>query len=527
MNKKTTFKILTMGFASSFMLALIASSGLKASIPVYADNGKTRVEVTSGGSTQVYEYDNVGTAWDNAISRANSTDDVKIVLGNNWEHEGRLTIGESKKLTLDLNGHYIKRTMDDDYQISDGSVFLVQKNATFTVMDSNSEVMGYDGVEGGVITGGSSGNSAGGVHIEEKGHVIWQGGTLYKCNTDYDGGGFYLDGSSEETSLTMTGGRIYACQTVDSADNCHGGGIYIKKGTVNISNATIDDCYSEDNGGGIYIDDGYLNVYNTVFSSNYAKEEGGALYLAGDALIYFRDCIFAGNKADDDGGALYINNNPSEKKGEKFSNLGYPATIFDGCVFRNNKAGNRGGAIFIDDDNVALINVTIDHNEAKSGGGGVWVDSLSDITFKGKCIVKDNICTNNSAFRNVTLQRWGASKAYVYSAGLYAGSYIGINSDSSSDDIVISLKMSKYQMQYFHADSGSLLMRDEKEEEAEMVVTASLFGNGYFWVAVGLGTAGIIAVIIVVIYRKKKLAAAKASGNVEENVDEKIEEEDE
>ena len=82
-------------------------------------------------------------------------------------------------------------------------------------------------------------------------------------------------------------------------------------------------------------------------------------------------------------------------------------------------------------------------------------------------------------------------------------------------------------MQYFHADSGSLVMRDEKEEEAPMVVTASLFGNGYFWVAVGLGTAGIIAVIVVVIYRKKKLAAAKASGNVEENVDEKAEEEDE
>ena len=108
MNKKKTFKLLTMGLATSFIAALIVSNGTKASIPVYADNGKTRVEVTSGGSTQVYEYDNVGSAWDDAISHANSTDDVKIVLGNNWEHNGRLTIGESKKLTLDLNGHYIK-----------------------------------------------------------------------------------------------------------------------------------------------------------------------------------------------------------------------------------------------------------------------------------------------------------------------------------------------------------------------------------------------------------------------------------
>ena len=79
MNKKTTFKILTMGFATSFFFALAAFNSTKASIPVYADNGKTRVEVTSGGSTQVNEYDDVATAWNNAISRANSTDDVKIV----------------------------------------------------------------------------------------------------------------------------------------------------------------------------------------------------------------------------------------------------------------------------------------------------------------------------------------------------------------------------------------------------------------------------------------------------------------
>ena len=171
--------------------------------------------------------------------------------------------------------------------------------------------------------------------------------------------------------------------------------------------------------------------------------------------------------------------------------------------FRNNYANDRGGAIFIDDDNVALINVIVENNTAKNAGGGVWVDSLSDITFKGKCIVKDNNCISNSAFRNVTLQKGVSSQAYVYSAGLYAGSYIGINSDSSSSDIKISIKMSKYQMQYFHADSGTLIMRDETEENAEMVVTASLFGNGIFWVSVGIGVVGIGAAIGIIIYRKK------------------------
>ncbi len=499
MNKKKSFKILALLSVTSFAFALALTSNLKAPIQGNAAEEKTRVIINN---SQVLEFNDGRTAWNEATARANSTDEVKLVMGTNWEHDSQLTLTSGKKLIVDLNGHYIKRTRNKK-QINNGSVFRVESHATLTVMDSNPDVLGYDGVMGGVITGGSSGNSAGGIHIEESGHVIWQGGTLYECDTDYHGGGFYLAGSTEDTSLTMTGGKIYGCQTIDSADNCHGGAIYVKNGTVDISNAVIDNCYSEDYGGGIYIDNGYLNVYNTLFSSNYALDYGGALYLAGDALVYFKDCTFVNNKTDDDGGALYINNNPSGDKVIRYANLEYPATIFDGCIFRNNYANDRGGAIFIDDDNVALINVIVENNTAKNAGGGVWVDSLSDITFKGKCIVKDNNCISNSAFRNVTLQKGVSSQAYVYSAGLYAGSYIGINSDSSSSDIKISIKMSKYQMQYFHADSGTLIMRDETEENAEMVVTASLFGNGIFWVSVGIGVVGIGAAIGIIIYRKK------------------------
>ena len=519
--KNNTFKTLTIGLATSFVLAAVAFGGFKKPVQVKAAIEKTRVIVNN---TNVYEFDDAVWGWIEAATRANSTDEVKFVLGQDWEHDSQLTLTSNKKLIVDLNGHYIKRTRDK--RINDGSVFLVESNAVLTVMDSNPDSAGYDGVHGGVITGGASGNSAGGVHIKENGHVIWQGGTLYNCTTDYHGGGFYLEGNSGATSLEMTGGRVYACQTVESTDKCHGGAIYISNGSVNIHDVTFDNCFSEDYGGAIYADNGYLNVYNSLFTSNYAKDYGGAVYLAGDALIYFKDCIFANNKCDDDGGAIYINNNPSEEKAAQYSNLGSPATIFDGCTFRNNNAADIGGAIFVDDDNVALISVTIQNNTAKTAGGGVWVDSLSDITFKGKCVVKDNICSKDSAFRNVTLQKGLASQAYVYSAGLYAGSYIGINSSSGSNDVVLALKMSKYQMQYFHADSGSLIMTDEHEEDAPMVVTASLFGNGYFWVAVGLGGAGIIAFVVVLLYRKKKLALAKANGNSEELNNENIKEEE-
>lgn len=508
MNKNIFFKTLAVGFATSFILMAVSYRGHKTPIQTNALEGVIHVEVKTNESTNLYEYYDGSSAWNAATGFANANNQVKMIFGINWEHDSQLILATQKNLTIDLNGHYIKRTRDKK-QINNGSVFRVEKDATLTIMDSNPDVLGYDGVKGGVITGGASGNCAGGIHIEENGHVIWQGGTLYDCNTDYHGGGFYVDGSNDGTTLTMTGGRIYSCQTIDSSDNCHGGAIYVKNGKVDISNVTIDSCYSEDYGGGIYIDDGYVNVSNTIFSANYAKDYGGAVYLAGDALINFKDCIFAGNKVDDDGGALYINNNPSKDKNTSFFNIEYPATIFSGCIFRNNSAGDIGGAIFIDDDNVALIDVTIENNIAKTAGGGVWVDSLSDITFKGKCIVNNNICTDNPAFRNVTLQKGIASQAYVYSAGLTSGSYIGINSSSGSNDIMISLSMSKYQMQYFHADDGTLVMRDEHEEHADMVVTASLFGNGILWVSVGIGVAGIGVAVFVIVRRKKIIAKTK------------------
>ena len=514
MKKRETRILSALCFAAGIASLSVAFGVAKSPIPVLADSTKTIMVITSGSQTSTHEFDDAASGWIAAALRANSTDEVKLIIGNDWEHDNQLTIGEGKRLTLDLNGHYIKRTRNKK-QISDGSVFLVKKDATFTVMDSNPEEMGYDGNKGGVIVGGSSGNGAGGIHIEEKGHVVWTGGTLYECDTDEHGGGFYLEGSSYDTSLTMTGGKIYACQTIDSADNCHGGAIYVNRGTVNIRNTTFDDCYSEDYGGAIYINDGYMNVYDSVFSANKANDYGGAVYLAGDALIHFENCIFAGNQAGDDGGAVHINNNPSKEKAEGFENLDSPATIFNNCVFRNNKSETRGGALHIDDDNVALIDVTIENNQAKTGGGGVWVDSQSDITVKGKCIIKDNRCANESGFNNVTLQRYGASKAYIYSAGLYHGSWIGVNSDSSDDDILICPNMSKYQMQYFHADKGKLVMRDEEEVEAPMVVTASLFGNGLFWAAIGVGGA-LLGVGIFVIVRRKKIKAKAATEGEEE-----------
>ena len=111
MNKNKTFRTLAIGFATSFVFMAVAISGHKAPIQANAANEKTRVVVND---SQTYEFDIPVFGWIDATTRANSTDEVKLILGDNWEHDNQLTLASNKKLTVDLNGHYIKRTRNKD-----------------------------------------------------------------------------------------------------------------------------------------------------------------------------------------------------------------------------------------------------------------------------------------------------------------------------------------------------------------------------------------------------------------------------
>lgn len=181
--------------------------------------------VTSGAVVEVYsgdklnssnQYGSAAEAWGNAAASANDSTETIITLGSDWSEDELLTVGSWKHITLDLNGHFIRRKRNHE-MTSDGAVFKVEKNAVFTLRDSNPRIMGYDGVRGGVITGGASSNS-GGVHIEENGHFRMEGGTIYDCITDADGGAFHVnDDNIALSSCEITG---------NSADGI-GGGVYV------------------------------------------------------------------------------------------------------------------------------------------------------------------------------------------------------------------------------------------------------------------------------------------------------------
>lgn len=464
---------------------------------------KTLVEVYSGEKRiSRNEYGTPADAWSKAVNSAASDKETVITLGGDWEISEMYEIGSEKHITIDLNGHYIKRDLKYDKK-SKGGLFNVKDKAVLTVKDSSSDSTGYDGIKGGVLTGGASSDTGGCFEITEKGKVIMNGCTIYDCITDEDGGAVRI----EDGEFTMTGGRIYHCQTIDSADSCNGGAIFLDKGTVRLTDSTIEDCSSEDHGGAIYSDGGEIYLKKVNLSGNQCRDYGGAICLWDETLLEARYCRFSDNKTEEDGGAVYVEDAPADHK----------AILFESCIFRGNRADRDGGAFFVCDDGVALSNTEITKNSAKKRGGAVFVDSRYGITVRGLVTIKDNTCDDNKSMANLTLEDGTFVEAKIMNAGLYKGSHIAIGTTASSGKTYLSNSdFSKYQTRYFSADEGKIDFSKYLVRYSLLTTSASIFGNGNVAVIICFGILSIVAVIFIVV-KKKRMRAKDEKGGDEDD----------
>lgn len=181
-------------------------------------------------------------------------------------------------------------------------------------------------------------------------------------------------------SLTISNVLVTDCSTTDA----DGGGLALflnKGGTVNISNATIQNNKAGTNGnaasglgGGIFF--GTTDAGNTVnvtfnnatIANNQALggvKQGGGLFIFGGAGAYnyqLHGVTITGNSAASDGGGIYST---------------APLTIDQGSVISNNTSGRAGGGIWLNHANrtSTITGVTITGNQATDGGGGIRLDS--------------------------------------------------------------------------------------------------------------------------------------------------------
>ena len=504
-------KLITVISAVCLLLTVFAVPSAEAIDGKLVTSGAIVERYSGDRMTETLNHGSVAEAWSDAMAKANNYTETVIIMGSDWEEDELLTVKENCHITLDLNGHYIHRKRNGEI-IRSGEVIRVKEKAVFTLRDSNPRSKGFDGVPGGVITGGASTNYGGGVYIEDSAEFRMQGGTIYNCKSSYAGGGVCVDGSSMNTKFIMTGGRIYGCETVDSVDNCPGGGVYLYKGVVDISNAKIDNCYSEYDGGAIYSERGEVLLKNVLFAGNRARELGGAIYVAHDTTklqatyLNAQGCIFSGNHSDQDGGAVFIRDNPTENR----------ATVFHDCKFRNNSAKQDGGAIYVDDDNVALSQCEIVGNIAEGSGGGVFVDCRYWVTLRGLTVIKDNISGKSKGVADVALDKGVLGTARIMNGGLYNGSVVYVGSTSGSTQR-ISEWISQYQARYFKSHDGNVVARESRTVQATMVSSGSIFSNGSLTAILILGGVGVVGIIILIIYKKKKKAMKGGEENDDKN----------
>ena len=209
---------------------------------------------------------------------------------------GRLDINDGITVTLDLNGHTLKRDMTAVH--SGGQAIIVETGGNLTIMDSGS---------GGTITGGWA-NGGGGIYVREGGVLTITGGTISGNRIEKDANGDWGDGGGVDNwgTLTISGGTISGNTATD------GGGI-CNEGTATIKGVTISGNTASGNGGGIDISgtaDGSVVLTDVTITNNTAQANGGGISLwkpeTTNCTVELKGaCTITGNTAGLGGGGIY------------------------------------------------------------------------------------------------------------------------------------------------------------------------------------------------------------------------------
>lgn len=228
-------------------------------------------------------------AWNTLQEEIYSAEDGDtLTLTENVTADSRdvaLVFPADRGLTLDLNGHTIDRALTS--AIADGSAIIVRGMLTVT-----------DSASGGVITGGCTTGSGGGISMEANAMVTLEGGTV-TGNTAKYGGGVNLTSFAD---LTVDGGVISG----NTATN-HGAGVYLETDTfLTLASGSISNNTAARNGGGVY--GGQYTTFDMTggtLSGNSAAQSG-ALRMLENSEFNMTGGTITGNQSTDVSKPAYV-----------------------------------------------------------------------------------------------------------------------------------------------------------------------------------------------------------------------------
>ena len=388
------------------------------------DNGEDAIQVSSWDD--LYEAcqnapDNVSTTIvlsDNVTRPSNSDNDrieinnkkvIILDLNDKTLHANRtdagkyyhvLDVHEGGNLTIQDSG--FSGTIKGGYANNGGGIYI-SEGAVCTI-------------NGGTISNNYAKDKGGGVYTE--GTLIMTQGTIsHNCTSSEDGGGIYCAKSG-----TIQLKNVFFRE---NEANEYGSGIMIVLGN---DDSYIRNCYFEKNGfnyfaargGGICVDadivDRTLNITDSLFDNNWGLRYGGGIYLKKGTIQMTGGRITSNGVtgADGDklyGGGVYVDTDQTRffadsvkidanrftiagKGGGIYNNKG--VVVLTNCTVTENKAGEEGGGIYMS-KNAGRLNLTdteVTNNSAAVGGGVYCQDRgqiIEAMTVGGDTVISDNM----------------------------------------------------------------------------------------------------------------------------------------
>ena len=303
------------------------------------------------------DYTNFQDGWDAAMDlagdkskmRSKGYNRIVVDLYANWNPsvESNIEIPEEARLTLNMNGHIINRDLIRFDGVYGGEAMYISSEADVIIND-------------GTITGGSSSDGAGGIHIKGDARVVLNNVNVVGNHSEgSNGSGIAVKSGAV---LVMNGGSL--SENTMTEDNYMVyirypyGILYACDATVTLNNVTINDNRAGTRNGegmAIYADDSTVTLNNCVVSNNAHDGNGGyaeSVIGAVDSKLFINNTDFIGN------GAV------SSKVDTDYSHLfcleDSELTMEGGKI-----TGNKADKLFYFDDSKAdLKGVTITDNES-------------------------------------------------------------------------------------------------------------------------------------------------------------------
>ena len=439
--------------------------------------------------------------------------------------DDRLKIRNNKNITINLNGHTINR--NKQYLDGDGHVIEIEKGSTLTITDSHHNNDGvitggrskrggafyindgaklyfehgtikdnYADVDGGAIynkgslnmTGGviqnnTADDTAGAIYNHDDGKFTIQNVTIEGNFADNNGGAFniHLDDNSSIKNCTIQnnisgnyGGAIRMDEsgkklTIENTDITgnrsadDGGGIYVERGTVEMTGGSVSKNMSNNDSGGIKVTDNTKFIGKDIKISNNTAmtEEGGGIKLFGDVSL--EGCEISGNSAAKEGGGICV----AVDDGFFSSDTG--VLKLKDCKVTGNKTTSYGGGIYVlgklSMEGTGSNGTEITGNTSGKYGGGIYYSSSGN-ECKAKGLIKitgnkasdtgDNYYADSS--RGLAVNQ--SYNMLEINGALLDGTQIGVKVSGNNGTVgAVTQNYSKYNSatepsNYFFADEG-------------------------------------------------------------------------